>query len=252
VTARRSRALPDIDGCLQWVILYSWLGPSMYAIDHCRRLPIVAALLLLSALPPAAAAPAESTLSIAEARTRPAGTRVTVEGVVSSPSGDFASSFSDQGFGLQDRSAGLYVSLKDDPKLAPPLRVRVTGVIEDHAGLLALVPADPADVKRLGSGRPIMPLTVRTAGIGEATEGRIVRVAGKLSQAPESDGAYGFKFWVNDGSGAALIFVNTQTGIAMDRLPAVGARVSVTGFSSQYDTHYEIDPRSPTDITVGK
>jgi hypothetical protein len=38
-----------------------------------------------------------------------------------------------------------------------------------------------------------------------------VRVTGKLTQAPEGDGAYGFKFRVNDGSGAALIFVNMQT-----------------------------------------
>jgi hypothetical protein len=223
----------------------------MFSIDHCRHLPIVAAL-LLPPLSPAAAAPAEPTLSLAEARTRPVGTTVTVEGVVSSPSGDFASSFSDEGFGLQDRSAGLYVSLTDNLKLAPSARVQVTGVIEDHTGLLALVPTNPADVIRLGPGRPIMPRAVKTADIGEATEGRIVRVAGKLSQAPESDGAYGFKFWVNDGSGAALIFVNTQTGIMMGRLPSVGARVSVTGFSSQYDTHYEIDPRSPADIAIGK
>jgi hypothetical protein len=26
--------------------------------------------------------------------------------------------------------------------------------------------------------------------------------------------------------------------------------VRVTGFSSQFDTHYEIDPRSPSDIAV--
>jgi DNA/RNA endonuclease YhcR with UshA esterase domain len=29
-----------------------------------------------------------------------------------------------------------------------------------------------------------------------------------------------------------------------------GQTVSVTGFSSQFDTHYEIDPRSPDDIEV--
>ncbi|MEA2757360.1 MAG: hypothetical protein QOJ54_3649 [Aliidongia sp.] len=224
----------------------------MFSVHRCRRSPFVASiLLLLSALPPAVAQ-AEPTLSIAEARTRPVGTSVTVEGTVSSPSGDFASSFSDEGFGLQDRSAGLYVSLKDNLKLAPPARVRVTGMIEDHSGLLVIVPADPAGVEHRGTGPAVVPRAVKTAAIGEATEGRIVRVTGKLTQAPESDGAYGFKFWVNDGSGAALIFVNTQTGIAMDRLPAVGARVSVTGFSSQYDTHYEIDPRSLADIAIGK
>ena len=31
---------------------------------------------------------------------------------------------------------------------------------------------------------------------------------------------------------------------------ALGQRVRVTGFSSQFDTHYEIDPRSTADVTV--
>ncbi|HEY4848170.1 MAG TPA: hypothetical protein VIH87_10380 [Methylocella sp.] len=39
-----------------------------------------------------------------------------------------------------------------------------------------------------------------------------------------------------------MIFVNVQTGISMSGL-ALGQSVSVTGFSSQYDTHYEVDPQ---------
>jgi DNA/RNA endonuclease YhcR with UshA esterase domain len=46
-----------------------------------------------------------------------------------------------------------------------------------------------------------------------------------------------------------LIFVNVQTGISMSGL-VLGRSVSVTGFSSQYDTHYEIDPRSADDIAA--
>ncbi len=53
---------------------------------------------------------------------------------------------------------------------------------------------------------------------------------------------------MNDGSGELTIFVNTQTGIDLTGL-AAGQTVSVTGFSSQYDTHYEIDPRFPSDIS---
>ena len=96
-----------------------------------------------------------------------------------------------------------------------------------------------------------MPLAVKTGAISEKTEGRIVRVTGKIAAAPASDAPYGFKFEVNDGSGAALIFVNVQTGITMDGL-APGKTVSVTGFSSQYDTHYEIEPCSPADIAMRK
>ena len=47
-------------------------------------------------------AAAAAVISIAEARALPPGTVVTVEGSVTVPSGDFASSTFDQGFGLQD------------------------------------------------------------------------------------------------------------------------------------------------------
>ncbi len=209
-------------------------------------------LLLLTAIAgPVVAAPADRVISIAEARKLAPGAKVTIEGSVSTPSGAFESSFSDKGFGLQDRSAGIYISTPTNLNAAPPKRARVSGVLKDQSGLLVVVPSDPTAVKVGGDGPRIEPRLIKTARVGEATEGWIVRVVGKITQAPASDGAYGFKFSVNDGSGEALIFVNVQTGIAMSGLN-VGQTVSVTGFSSQYDTHYEIDPRSPADITAAK
>jgi hypothetical protein len=64
-----------------------------------------------------------------------------------------------------------------------------------------------------------------------------------------SDAPYGFKFSVDDGSGEVLIFANAQRGISMSGL-VLGQSMNVTGFSSQYDTHYEIDPRGPDDIAA--
>ncbi|HEX6239890.1 MAG TPA: DNA-binding protein, partial [Polyangiales bacterium] len=60
---------------------------------------------------------------------------------------------------------------------------------------------------------------------------------------------YGYKFAVDDGSGEVLIFVNLETEIDVTRL-APGQRVKVTGFSSQFDDHYEIDPRDADDVVV--
>ena len=71
----------------------------------------------------------------------------------------------------------------------------------------------------------------------------------KVPASAPSDLPFGFKFTVDDGSGEAQIFINTQTGIDLSGL-AAGQTVSVTGFSSQFDTHYEIDPRSPADIEI--
>ncbi len=194
---------------------------------------------------------AERVISIAEARKLAPGASVTIDGSVSTPSGAFESSFSDKGFGLQDRSAGIYISTPANLNVAPPKRARVSGVLKDQSGLLVLVPADANGVKVEGDGPKIEPKQIKTSTVGEATEGWIVRVTGKVSQAPASDGPYGFKFSVNDGSGDALIFVNVQTKISMNDLK-LGQAVSVTGFSSQYDTHYEIDPRSPADISAAR
>ncbi len=51
------------------------------------------------------------TISIAEARSLPLGTTVTIDGVVTVPSGAFSSSTFDQGFAIQDRTGGIYVSV---------------------------------------------------------------------------------------------------------------------------------------------
>lgn len=188
-------------------------------------------------------------ISIAQARSLLPGTVVTVNGSVTTPSGAFESSFFDKGFAIQDKTAGIYVSLQTDLGVAPRRQARVTGTLQNSFGLLILVPADPSDVKLHGAGPKVAPKWFTTGAIGEATEGLLVRVVGTITQAPESDLPFGFKFFVDDGTGELQIFVNTQTGIDLSGL-AVGQTVSVTGFSSQFDTHYEIDPRFPSDISV--
>jgi hypothetical protein len=211
---------------------------------HTLRL-LSAALLVVGAV---SAQADPHTISIAEARSLPLGTEVTVDGSVTTPSGAFYSSFFDNGFGLQDRTAGIFISSQVDLNVAPRRQARVTGTLANVSGLLVLVLSDPSsDVKLHGAGPKIEPKWVTTAGVSEATEGLIVRIVGTIIQPPTSDFPYGDKFTVDDGSGEAQIFVNYQTGIDLSGLVA-GQTVSVTGFSSQFDTHYEIDPRSPADI----
>lgn len=197
------------------------------------------------------AAPAEAAahrvVSIAQARTLPLGTVVTVDGVATTPSGAFESSFFDKGFGLQDRGAGIYVSVPVDLEIAPRARVRVTGTLRDSFGLLIIVPDEPAAVVVHGRGPAVRPRLLATGAVDESSEGQLVRVIATITRPPASDLPYGFKFFVDDGSGELTIFVNTQTGIDLTGLDT-GHSVSVTGFSSQFDTHYEIDPRFQADI----
>jgi hypothetical protein len=216
-----------------------------------RRLTVLIGILFALFLSAGEGQPAQAAhvCSIGEARRLPLGTRVTVDGTVSTPSGAFASSFFDVGFGLQDRGAGIYVSLPIDLRLAPGDRVRVTGDLADSYGLLVLIPDGPEDVERCGHGAPPAPRRVRTGSVGESTEGLLVSVKATIVDGPIRDLPYGYKLFVDDGSGDLQIFVNLETGIDITTL-ALHQRIAVTGFSSQFEDHYEIDPRSPEDIVV--
>ncbi len=186
-------------------------------------------------------------VAIGVARAIRPGVRVTIEGVVSTPSGAFQSSFGDAGFAVQDATGGIYVSLPFDLGLHVGERVRVVGTRGDSQGLAILVPDHPNDVV-VQKGRGDVPVRAQTtASLGEATEGWIVRLTGRLVGPVTSDLPYGYKLTLNDGSGPAVVFINVETGIdAMALVP--GDTFRMTGFASQYADHYEIDPRFPADV----
>jgi DNA/RNA endonuclease YhcR with UshA esterase domain len=194
--------------------------------------------------------PADKTISIAEARSLPLGTVVTIDGSVTVASGAFSSSTFDQGFAIQDRTGGIYVSTPDNLGLAPRQQVRVTGTLADTLlpGLLVLV--DVTDVKAHGSGGPkVQSLPVDTGDVGEGTEGKIVRITGTITQPIVNDLPFGFIIVVNDGSGEINVFVCASTGIDVSGL-SPGQTIEVTGFSGQFADHFEVDPRTQSDIRI--
>ena len=210
---------------------------------------VLGGLLLIAPDSLATAAPACAEGSIAAARALAAGSQATVEGTVSTPSGAFASSFFDVGFGLQDHSAGIYVSVQTDPLLVPGDRVKVTGTLADSYGLLVLIPSASQPPYKFGHQHPPVAKRVRTGAVGESTEGLLLTVKAKVTAAPSSDLPYGYKFSVDDGSGELLVFVNVQAGIDLAPI-TVGQKLRVTGFSSQFEDHYEIDPRFAADVVL--
>ncbi|HEY0782683.1 MAG TPA: hypothetical protein VGE98_09530 [Thermoanaerobaculia bacterium] len=190
-------------------------------------------------------------MDIAAARHQAIGSTVTVDGTVSVPSGTFSSSFSDEGFAIQDRSgAGIYVSTTDNLGLGLKTRVHVTGVLQDSNGLLTLVPASSSDVTVKDHGRgPTFPgRFVRTGNVGPRNQGSIVTIVGKVTEAVMADGTFGSKLSVDDGSGPVRVFLNTSANIDSSKL-TVGALVRITGFSGAFDTP-ELDPRSQRDIRI--
>jgi hypothetical protein len=186
--------------------------------------------------------------TIAEAPAMPLGTVVTIEGTVTTPSGVFASSFFDQGFAIQDETAGIFVSFPNtNIGVQPPRHVEVTGVLQDSSGLLVIAPASVKDVKVKGNDKPVQPTWVRTGSVGESTEGSLVRAVGVITQGPIDDLPFGHKLFIDDGSGAITVYVNLATNVDVQPL-AVGQLIEVTGFSSRFTDHYEIDIRGPQDL----
>jgi len=187
-------------------------------------------------------------IDIGAARALPLGTVVTVEGSVTVPSGVLSSGGTlDQGFAIQDRTGGIYVSVATNLGLTLRRRVLVTGQLAQANGFLILVPASTADVIEVhGRGPVVRPLWLRTGSVGPANQGLLVRVVGTITQPLAPDPPFGTQVVVDDGSGPLRIFVNTSTGIDLSGL-APGQLLSVTGLSDEFDTP-EIDPRFQSDL----
>ena len=188
-------------------------------------------------------------ITIAEARSLPLGTIVTIDGSVTVPSGAFSSSTFDQGFAIQDRTGGIYVSTPDNLGFGLRQQVRVTGRLADTVlpGLLVLV--DVTAAKAHGRGPKVQPLAVATGAVGEATEGQLVTITGTITQPIINDLPFGFIIFINDGSGEVHSFVCASTGIDVSGL-SPGQTVEITGFSGQFANDFEVDPRVQSDIRV--
>jgi hypothetical protein len=95
----------------------------------------------------------------------------------------------------------------------------------------------------------VQPLPITTGAVGEATEGKLVRITGKITQPIVNDLPFGFIIVVNDGSSEVNSFVNASTGIDVSGI-SLGQTIEVTGFSGQFADHFEVDPRVQGDIKV--
>ncbi len=225
-------------------------SPTIWQVISARHILILATLFFAFTIDIAHAAPPNpKTISIAEARSLPLGTIVTVDGSVTLPSGAFASSTFEQGFAIQDHTGGIYVSVDDDPGFAARQQVRITGQLADSLlpGLLVLV--DVTDIKAHGSGPKVQALPVATGDVGEATEGKLVRITGTITQPIDDLLPIGFIIFVDDGSGEVHVFVAASTGIDVSGF-APGQTIEVTGFSGQFGPDFEVDPRFQSDIRI--
>lgn len=180
---------------------------------------------------------AQQRVPIAAARAQKIGTSVTVVGLVTVPSGTFASS-ADNGFAIADQTGGIWITTKDEMQLAMNASVLVTGTLATSNAKITInaTKVTPLDGEKL---------SVATGQVGAATLGDIITIEGTITRVVD-DQPYGTKIFVNDGSGETQVFVASSTKIAAKF--EAGRMMRATGFGSVYDTTYEVEVRTRSDI----
>ena len=217
-------------------------------MNYFFKTPVIVAALALVAAVPGISSVVHGT-SIRDARALASGTVTTIKGTVTVPSGAFTSSTYDQGFAIQDKTGGIYISTQTNHRLKLGDTAEVTGVLGQTFGLTIVTPGSGRSVLIKRDNDNVTPQRIATGSVNEASEGRLVTIRGNVSQAVSSDLPYGYKFYVNDGSGEIQVFVSTSSNLDLSQM-SLGKAVNITGFSGQFDTTYEVQPRIQRDLRV--
>jgi len=183
--------------------------------------------------------------SIAEARAWPTGQRVSVQGQATVNSGVFG----DQDIYIQDDTAGILVHLRSGslPSLLEGDWLRVVGELWSSRGETEIRLSKVGDVQVVGHQTPRPPRAARSGEVGEATEGQLLQIGGRVLSYDADN------IFLDDGSGEAK--VQMRSGIGFQR-PKVekGQWLTVVGIVSQwgvrqpYEGGYRLLPRYPRDF----
>jgi uncharacterized repeat protein (TIGR01451 family) len=158
--------------------------------------------------------------------------------------------FSANEWALQDASGGIAVYYGPPPTglaLGDMVRLVATrGIFNNQEQMTTPV----SYFAEIAAGPEVSPIVTTTAQVNNGhTEGWLVQVAGTVSDLTSCTGSY--DFLVDDGSSPVLIYVDGDTGVDVCALGAQnGSWMVITGFSTQYQTTFEIKPRRPQDVTL--
>jgi len=206
------------------------------------------------AAPSGAAAPDRARdVSPGAVRALPSGTRVRVRGRITAAPG----AFGDRTAYLEDASGGVRLFLRPRERLPDLLEGEVAvavGRLRDYHGEREVELARPTDLwsePEPGGPRPLVPHDLRTAGLDEAAEGRLVRLSGNVTAVS------GGSLVLDDGSGPAKVSLRRLDGSAWPRATR-GARLVVVGIAGQAAARspwvggYRLQPRRPADVDVAR
>ena len=154
-------------------------------------------------------------------------------------------------WGLQDASGGIVGFFSSPPAVALGDRVRLMATRANYNGQEEM--ASPVlYYANLESGPEVLPVNFTTGHVASGdSEGWLVHIEGYVSGLGTCPTGVDYSFTVDDGSGSALVYVDTTTGINVCSMGAVnGKMIRITGFSSQYGTDFEVKPRRASDVDV--
>lgn len=191
--------------------------------------------------------------SIAEARTLPLGSNVSVLGSVIAHPCEF-DLYGHEAV-ISDGSAGLAVYMGFPARMSCLIprseQIVVTGVISDHYGMRTIYPESNLDLTRhYADPRAIAPRAVHTGNFGENAEAMLVTIQGKVS-----NGKNGDTLWVNDGTGAVEVYADEFSHTSFEGITR-GSIVRITGIGYQYngkklpEEGYYLRVRAPDDVLV--
>ena len=212
--------------------------------------------------------------TLAQVRALEPGTLVTTAGFVSVKAGVMESTTGEVGFGLQDSTSGIYITV--DSGLALDLSaiklgrsVQVTGVVGSLNEFLTLSLGSEDDFVISSSGGFLFfPQTSDTnsiaTGAASESESQIVSIEGEVVVDPEGSGLsvvpvedsstnlLGWNIHIDDNSGTADTFWNVSAGLSADTLSFLteGANVQMTGILFRQLDTYEVLPRGNFDVSI--
>ncbi len=192
-------------------------------------------------------------ITIAEARTRPDGSEVVVEGIATAPTGIYYAGSGNTQFYIQDGSGGAQIQVLGSngplPEATLGDRILISGVTGHYRNEFQIVPQDNASDITVTDGNPEdvpSPAEVASADVGEGTEGLLIALEGLVMDAWAS--SYGYSARLSDGEGhETQIYIDNMTGIDVTGI-IVGLSQRFVGISTQLDDLYQTKPRIQQDV----
>ncbi|MBB6695120.1 Ig-like domain-containing protein [Cohnella xylanilytica] len=187
--------------------------------------------------------PKPALVPIAEARAKAEGTKVTVEGVVTTEPGIFGG----QSFYLQDDSGGIYV-FQSQSGFHQGDKVKITASLAVYNAELEL--AEVASIEKTGTSP--LPAAEPVAAVDDSNQGRLVGISGaKIANIVTASPSGSFEFDAISGSVSNHIRVDGRTGVTLSNFPyEEGDVVDIQGVAAIFKGVYQLKPRGLGDFQL--